>query len=209
MKRVITGETMIGSNGSDRTHRRAGATVDRMRTWSLAASVLMLAAMVLAACSGGTPSGPPEINYGRDVCDQCHMIISEARFAAAYRDADGKPFVFDDIGDMLTHLDASGDPDGVTAWVHDYETEEWIEVGDAWLVHSEEIETPMGGGVIALANRDDAERYAAANDTEVLQWQYLLDNIDEFSIHEGHGMHEDGGPDAGTTDDTTDDGDHG
>lgn len=167
----------------------------------------------LSACSSGTASGPPEINYGRDVCDQCHMIISEARYAAAYRNAKGEPFVFDDIGDMMSHLGPSNGDDAANAWVHDYGSEEWIDVTDAWFVHSTDIETPMGGGTVAFTDRSDAERFAEENDGEVIEWAHIIDDIGNFSTSEGHQTHDDGtldaGPDDEMTDHTIDDGEHG
>lgn len=183
-------------------------------------AVLIMAALAviggLASCSGGTASGPPEINYGRDVCDQCHMIISEARYAAAYRDTQGRPFAFDDIGDMMEHLDASEAVDTATAWVHDFESEDWIDVNDAWFVHSSDIETPMGGGTIAFTERTDAERHALDNGTEVVQWAHMVENIGNFSSSDGHrsGEADHGGDIQGDTHDEmtdrmTDDGEHG
>lgn len=183
-------------------------------------AVLIMAALAviggLASCSGGTASGPPEINYGRDVCDQCHMIISEARYAAAYRDTQGRPFTFDDIGDMMEHLDASEAVDTATVWVHDFESEDWIDVTDAWFVHSPDIETPMGGGTIAFTERSDAERYASDHGAEVVQWTHMVENIGNFYSGEGHRSGEDG-QHGEMSDDThdemtdrmTDDGEHG
>ena len=57
-----------------------------MRAWRWRGWVVMvLAALALAGCSprqAGEPQ-PPEIVYGRDVCDRCGMIMDEPRFAAA------------------------------------------------------------------------------------------------------------------------------
>jgi len=46
--------------------------------------VAVLTMLTLSACSSSDASGPPEIQYGRDICVQCGMIASEAKFAAAY-----------------------------------------------------------------------------------------------------------------------------
>ena len=56
--------------------------------------------LVVSACGSTEVSTEPEIRYGRDVCVQCGMIASEAKFAATYR-VDGEDFVFDDIGDLV------------------------------------------------------------------------------------------------------------
>ena len=57
----------------------------------------------------GLVRGPPDIVYGRHICLECGMIISEERVAAAY-EWEGEDRVFDDIGDMLIHGKDAGEP---------------------------------------------------------------------------------------------------
>lgn len=153
---------------------------------------LALLGVVVANCSGGNASGPPEINYGRDVCDQCHMIISEPRYAAAYRDGTGKAYKFDDIGDMVTHAVKAGRTSGETAWVHDYNDEEWIAADQAWFVRSPDIQTPMGGGIIAFASKSAAEQFVNDEGGALMQWPELVEKGSTLS--ENQGDHSD--PDA-------------
>ncbi|MEI2650935.1 MAG: nitrous oxide reductase accessory protein NosL [Microthrixaceae bacterium] len=140
-------------------------------TLVLIAALALVAA--LAGCGGEAATGPPEIHYGRDTCAECHMIISEARFAAAYRDASGSPFVFDDIGDMIEHGRRAGVLDEITAWVHDYESEDWIDAPAAWFVKGGSVATPMAGGIVAFAGRSGAEQYIGDNGGELLRWAEL------------------------------------
>ena len=123
----------------------------------------LLAAVLLATGCGSTDAtAPPDINYGRDLCTQCGMIIMEARFATAYRSDDGTEKAFDDLGGMVLHLRATGDdPDPSNVWVHDYETEEWIGAGTAFYVPTASVATPMGHGILAFATRERAEAFAA------------------------------------------------
>lgn len=146
------------------------------RRAALAALLALSVSLTLigVGCSGEDTSGPPDIKYGRDVCEQCHMIISEPRYAAAYRNASGKAFKFDDIGDMVTHAVKAGESDGKRAWVHDYKTEEWIAAGDAWFVRSPDIQTPMGGGIIAFTKQNEAEQFVADEGGKLLRWSELI-----------------------------------
>lgn len=136
----------------------------------------VVAVLALSACGGGSSSGPPQIEYGRDVCDQCHMIISEARYASAYRNADGEAFVFDDIAEMLAHIAAGTVPTDDRVWVHDFFTEEWIGAPAAWYVRGA-IETPMGGGIVAFATQEDAQAFAQERGGEVLGWTDVLAEV--------------------------------
>lgn len=147
--------------------------VQRLRRATVVGVIALLVASVSAGCGGESRTGPPEIHYGRDACDQCHMIISEARYAAAYRNRNGDPSVFDDIGDMVQHARRAKVLDSMTAWVHDYNTEKWIDADKAWYVRSG-IETPMGHGIVAFAGEKAARSFAEEHQGEVLRWQAMI-----------------------------------
>lgn len=138
--------------------KRQKAKVARLAFYFL----LFTFSFLLAACApqSGEPQ-PPNIAYGRDVCDACNMIISEARFAAATVLVDGKTLKFDDAGEMFayhaknTHLQ-------VRAWfVHDYNSQKWINGQSAFYVVAKDIKSPMGTGVAAFADQAAAETFGA------------------------------------------------
>lgn len=128
----------------------------------------------VGACGDDGAAGPPEIIYGRDVCAECHMIISEARFAAAYRDAKGEPFTFDDVGDMVTFAKRSDVVDTMTAWVHDYNSEKWIDAKSAHYVRGSSVVSPMGHNTVAFAKASEAEEFQKENGGKVIAWSELL-----------------------------------
>lgn len=134
---------------------------------------LLGAGLLAGACGGESGAEPPEIRYGEDVCDRCGMIISEARFAAAYVTEEGEARRFDDIGDLLA-FDAERGEEVAAYWAHDYETAEWVRAEEAWYVRAESIDTPMGHGIVAFAERARAEAKAAETGGEVLGWPALL-----------------------------------
>lgn len=101
------------------------------------------------------------------------MILSDPRFAAAYRTQDGEALVFDDIGDMVVHGVEAGELDGERTWVHDYESEEWVVAATATYVRGR-VETPMGRGLVAFAKMGDADAFANRVDGEVLVWDEVV-----------------------------------
>ncbi len=122
---------------------------------------LLLTALSLMACrSSPDLDVPPEIIYGQDVCDECSMIINEARFAASYVTADGNVHRFDDIGNMLLY-DHKHQDNVHVYWVHDFHTEDWIDVEVATLVLNSELVTPMAWSLAAFADKAEAEAYVA------------------------------------------------
>lgn len=132
-------------------------------------------ALVAAACASSEATGPPEINYGRDICIECGMVIEEARFAAAYRLDDGTEKTFDDLGGLIIHGRKANELDGTAVWVHDFETEEWVEATVAFFVPTSAITSPMGYGILAFADGARAVRFADDLGGEVLTWQAVSD----------------------------------
>lgn len=138
--------------------------------------LVMALALVAAACGTAQAAGPPDIKYGRDVCIRCGMIVSEARFAAAYTTPEGEKLAFDDIGDLLMYQRETQDPiDTDEAWVHDYETEGWVTVEDAFFVPTLSVMTPMGHSIISFADETRATAFAADVDGEVILWGVVVD----------------------------------
>jgi copper chaperone NosL len=136
----------------------------------------------LPACGDeASADEPPEIAFGEDQCDRCNMIISDERFAAALVDEEGEAMLFDDIGEMITVVQEEGLLER-RAWVHDYETREWVDATAAFFVDSHDIITPMGTAVVALATRERADAVAADNDGTVRDWPTVLA---EWKMH-GH-----------------------
>ncbi|MFN8475762.1 MAG: nitrous oxide reductase accessory protein NosL [Anaerolineae bacterium] len=135
------------------------------RVWS-AAIVFMLVVSACAATSGEPQ--PPDIAYGRDMCDACGMIISEARFAAATLTEQGKTLKFDDAGEMFSYHTAHPE-DAVKAWfVHDYDSQRWIRGETAFFVVSPSLQTPMGTGLAVFADRAAADAFATRTNAKVM-----------------------------------------
>jgi copper chaperone NosL len=137
----------------------------RIRSRIVAVFVLLILALLAACGSGPDLDEPPDVRYGEDVCERCLMIINEARYAAAYVTPDGEPRLFDDIGGMAAYINEApkdGVPEEVAVfWVHDYDTEEWLKAEEAFYVESEDLATPMGFGIVAFADKNRAEEWAA------------------------------------------------
>ncbi len=127
---------------------------------------------VVVGCASSTEIKPPEIAYGRDLCDACGMIIGDARFAAATLMTDGKTLKFDDVGEMLMYH-AKHPELNVRAWfVHDYNTKAWVRGEESFYVMSrDKIKSPMGMGVAAFADRAAADAFAKEIAAQVMTFE--------------------------------------
>ena len=138
------------------------------------ALLLLVGSLLLAACGEETRADePPDIEYGRDVCSRCNMIISEERFAGGIVDENGDALIYDDIGEMIFVVQEEGLQER-RVWVHDADSLEWLEGTEAFYVYSMDVVTPMGSGVTAFEEEADAEAFAIENAGEVLTWDQIL-----------------------------------
>ena len=155
------------------------------------ALLFLVAAWValLAACGGAESyDEPPEIIYGQDVCSNCNMIISEENYASAYWTAEGEARRFDDMGEMLAYIQSSPE-ERASTWVHDVNTAAWLRAEDAWIVMNAGLMTPMGTGIVAVGNEEDARALAFDQDgAMVLTFAELMDKLEagELMLGMGH-----------------------
>lgn len=162
------------------------STVIRPKLERSVLALLLMSALWLASCGSQIDfDEPPEILYGEQACDRCLMIISEARFAAAYVTVDGETRRFDDIGGMLDYDKEQGEEVAVF-WVHDYETEEWLKAGDATYVMNDELITPMGFGIIAFETRDRAMAWSSEEGGMVMNFEDLKAAASHGEMEAGH-----------------------
>ena len=147
-----------------------------MRQGPLAALATLSLALA-AACGNVSPTGPPELRFGVDVCERCAMTIAEPRYAAAALvDDDGgqRTVKFDDIG-CLANWEAGATGATIRArWVHDRQTETWTDARTATFSQSRELTTPMGSGIAAFKSVSDAEALVADRGGEKLTWDAIL-----------------------------------
>ena len=112
---------------------------------------MMAAVPVLVACKPQT-EGPEQIRWGRETCEICGMIISDARYGAEVRGgADRRLRKFDDIGDAIHWLELQSwrnSPD-VEIWVMDSNNAtDWLDARQVFY-HPETI-SPMDYGYAAV-----------------------------------------------------------
>ena len=109
------------------------------------------------------------------------MIISEARYAASIVTVQGDVYLFDDIGDLLQY-DLEAEEQVHIYWVHDRNTEEWINAAKATFVLSPDLVTPMGWGLVAFTEQSDAEQFIAEHGGVVTTFAALQDEISDGSL---------------------------
>lgn len=121
------------------------------------------------------------------------MIISEEKFSAAYWTEGGEARRFDDIGGMLAYISEESE-DVASYWVHDFASGEWINAEQAHYVLDSDLMTPMGFGVAAFADEEQAQAMAHGQDgVRTLPFAELLAMSITMpaDLHEAGDAHED------------------
>ena len=154
--------------------------------WFILCVLLLL---TLTACGGGADTTqPPEILYGQDVCDECDMIISEEKYAAAYWTAEGEARRFDDVGEMLVYMAKNPEPTA-SIWVHDINSAAWLLADDAWFVMNSGLRTPMGTGIAVTADEQSARALAFDQaEAVVMTFAEILARAEAGELMNVHGM---------------------
>lgn len=136
---------------------------------SVVAVVALL--MLTVSCS---PSGPAPIRYGKDECKHCKMTLTDQRFGAEIISSTGIVLKFDDMNCLVNYLNENSATSDKTKGIYvvDFSRAgEFIEVEKAMYVHSDELNSPMGGEVAAFSNKTSFDAvYKQLTTAESLTW---------------------------------------
>lgn len=122
--------------------------------------ILLFSIVLVVAALAPLPAIPGETVK----CAECGMTVDLGSKFCAKIVQDGKTLQFCDIGDLLVHLNTKSlSPAG--SRVRDHKTGEWISADKAFYVHSgKAFKTPMGWGIAAFKNREDAAAFGSPLD---------------------------------------------
>lgn len=134
----------------------------------------LLLSLMLAGC--GSP-GPRTVRYGAELCEHCHMTVSDPRFGGQLVTRKGRVFVFDDAGCLATFVNTGMvRPDEVqSVWVNDFlDSRNLLEAGAATYLEVQDLRTPMGSGVIAVSSPHEADSLVTITGGRILTWPDVL-----------------------------------
>ena len=97
---------------------------------------------------------------GPELCEHCHMTVSDPRFGGQLVTRKGRVFVFDDAGCLAAFVNSGVvRPDEVhSVWVNDFlDPKRLLEAGAASYLKLDSLRTPMGSGVIAVSSGHAAD----------------------------------------------------
>jgi len=142
--------------------------------------ILAIILLILASCDNDKEIKPVDIHYGQDICERCKMIISEERFSSQMILKNGEVYNFDDIGGMITYISENKiNPEKEKMYVKDFITKKWLTSDEAVFISLENINTPMNFGLIAVSDKDAADKIMSEHGGKYVG---NFDNVTEFII---------------------------
>ena len=148
----------------------------RVRAKAGAVNLLLLAALLVIP---GCDSGPQPLEYGKDECAGCKMILVDPHYGAELITGKGKVFKFDDINCLLkfSAKQPAGN-DKERKWlIIDYKSvNQFLKADEAVFLQHDQLHSPMGSHLGAFTSQEAAEavRKELGGDGRILRWAELL-----------------------------------
>ncbi|MGV3665569.1 MAG: nitrous oxide reductase accessory protein NosL [Leptospira bouyouniensis] len=102
---------------------------------------------------------PESLTLGERKCDHCSMSIVDMRFHTQLITYKGKRYHFDAI-ECSNHYTKQNDIKVKQIWMRNYlNSNEFLTKENAIVVQSKQIRSPMGGGLAAFKNNEDASAF--------------------------------------------------
>jgi copper chaperone NosL len=134
---------------------------------------MIIFVLVASACN----QEPESINYGNENCSFCKMTIMDQRFSAECISKKGKTFKFDDIHCMVEFIRNGGVWKNEIAKIYlsDFSNKgKWIESKNAYILHSEDLKSPMGGNFAAFESESQRDKMIEQYTGEKLTWDQIM-----------------------------------
>lgn len=141
------------------------------------------AVALLVLLTVGCSMEPEPIEYGRDECVYCRMIISEHQFGAVLVTSRGRSEKFDAVECMGAFiLDGNINEENIHAlWTTDFENPgTLIDATEAFYLHSPNLTSPMGLNVSAYSSNQFANEMLRRYEGEIIDWDRVMDLVERI-----------------------------
>lgn len=144
-------------------------------------SLLFLFIISLISCG----AKPEPINYGKDECEFCRMLITDNKYGAELVTDKGKIYKFDSVEclvDFAITKNLTGDQTQ-TLLITDFSSPgNFVDARSAYYVRNNEFRSPMGLNVIAFGANTVMRKFVSENGGEVLSWVELIEIVKQRSM---------------------------
>ncbi|MCX8011214.1 MAG: nitrous oxide reductase accessory protein NosL [Ignavibacteria bacterium] len=128
--------------------------------------------LIFSRCS----KSPEPINYGRDQCVFCEMLITDKKFGAELITSKGKVFKFDAI-ECLAAAILENEVELINSKlyvINFFRENEFIEINQAHFLRGEKVHSPMGMNLLAVKTQEELALAKNEFGGEDMDWENLL-----------------------------------
>lgn len=136
-------------------------------------NVIIVAFLLCLSCS----VKPEPLEYGKNSCAHCRMVLMDTKFGAELVTEKGKVYKFDDINCMITFLNHEIREERNIRFklVTDFTNPgNLIDAGNSFYIKSPEIKSPMASHVAAFKNYSEMEKFKKELNGIYLTWGELV-----------------------------------
>jgi copper chaperone NosL len=131
---------------------------------------------ILVSCS----PEPRAIEFGKDKCVHCEMLIVENKWGAELVSDKGKLYFFDSIECLITYIKREDQKDlkVFSGWTVNYENPgELIDYKKAYYLQSPQLHSPMGLNVASFKSEADRLKYESFENAKKLNYDDVVDLV--------------------------------
>jgi copper chaperone NosL len=128
---------------------------------------------------------PEPINYGKDECEYCRMMITDNKFGSEMITAKGKVYKFDSIECLLEFAFEKNIvvDDNQTFLVTDFSMpEKLIDAKSAFYIHNDNYRSPMGLNVSAFGSKAESQEFLSKGSGKELSWFDVIEMLKQSTM---------------------------
>lgn len=141
-------------------------------------NLLYTSLLILLVAAGCSTTAPQDINYGKDVCEHCKMVIADEKYGAELITKKGKVYKFDSaecLIDLVTEEGQKIDTVGAQLFVVNFaKPATFINGRTAFYLKDKEYQSPMGGNIAPFDNEMLADNNQISPDAEILTFDQAV-----------------------------------
>ncbi|MDP2300864.1 MAG: nitrous oxide reductase accessory protein NosL [Ignavibacteria bacterium] len=141
-------------------------------------NISILLTITIFSIFTGCKIEPEPIDFGKDTCDHCRMMISDNRYGAELITDKGKIYKYDSIECLIDYAlgqNIIGESKQNFLIVDFSQPEKLVNARTAFYVHNNEFRSPMGLNVSAFENETDLQVFIKTNGGKKLSWPEVIE----------------------------------
>ncbi len=138
--------------------------------------IILIAVALIGLISCSREAEP--INYNKDECAHCMMIITDPKFGSELITDKGKVYKFDSIECLADYVSVDRGFKVETIWISDYANPNTlIDAKTAYYLVSPKMESPMSMNIGGFSKKSDMEKAFTVMEGQKYNWNDVLSYV--------------------------------